>query len=108
MKFFRKLHRKKAENAYEDLADTYQKIAELENSDKFIPFEVNREESIAYFIVPVVITQGEILDFCVTNEYLSIMMKSMMANSCYTPDEIPMVMVIKPSASNRELRIGGK
>ncbi len=108
MKFFRKLRRKKAEKIYEDLADAYLKANKVSKPDKFIPFEVDREENIAYFIVPVVITQGEILDFCVTNEYLSIMMKGMMTNSCYIPDEMPMIMVSKPNTSNRDLRIGGK
>lgn len=111
MKFFRKLRRKKAEKAYEDLADAYLlKANKLSKPDSAIPipFEVDRKENTAYFIVPVVITQGEILDFCVTNEYLSIMMKSMMANSYYEPDEMPMIMVIKPSVSNKDLKIGGK
>lgn len=100
--------RKKAENAYEDLADAYLKTAKVSKPDKFIPFEVDREETTAYFIVPVVITQGEILDLCVTNEYLSIMMKGMMTNSYYEPGEMPMIMVSKPNTSNRDLRIGGK
>lgn len=109
MKFFRKLHRKKAEKAYADLADAYLIANKLSKPDSVIPipFEVDREENTAYFIVPVVITKGEILDFCVTNEYLSIMMKGMMANSCYIPDEMPMIMVM-PNTSNRDLRIGGK
>lgn len=109
MKFFRKLRRKKAEKGYEHLADTYLKIDELENSDKFIPFEVNREESIAYFIVPIVIAKGEDLNNThITNEYSSIMMEGVMANSYYVPNKAPMVMVTSPNTYTRDLRIRGK
>lgn len=108
MKFFRKLHRKKAEKAYEDLADAYLKTDMHGKFDISAPFELSRNDNTAYFIVPVVISQGEDLDTCITNEYLSIMMENMMTNSHYVPGEVPMVMVIKPNTSNRDLKIGGK